>query len=123
MLIRESLRIFTLLHGSDHAYVGHSLGLLANILIEQGNLGDDVKELLERSLAIHIKNDGREGMNTAIRYVSLSSFHDRLADSEVSANKRKEHLILSLSFTKEALRIRTKVTSTHTFLDCVYIFS
>jgi tetratricopeptide (TPR) repeat protein len=123
MLVRESLRIFTLLYGSDHTYVGHSVGLLASILKDQGNLGDEVKELLERSLAIHIKNDGPEGMNTAIRYISLSSFHDQLARTDVSANKRKEHLTLSLSFTKEALRIRTKVTSTHVFLDCVYIFS
>jgi hypothetical protein len=73
-LAKESLRIRTRLYDADHAYVGLSSGLLARILLDQGKLGIETKELHERSLAIDIKNDGSEGVNTAASNFNLGNF-------------------------------------------------
>lgn len=59
--ISESLRIRSRLYGHDNAKVGRSGGLLADILMSQGKLGSETKELLEHTLAIDTKNLGPEG--------------------------------------------------------------
>jgi hypothetical protein len=66
MLARESLRIRARLYGIDHYYGGGSITLLAGILRKQGNLGAEVKELFESSLAIDVKHEGPDGINTSI---------------------------------------------------------
>jgi tetratricopeptide (TPR) repeat protein len=108
-LVRESLRIRTRLYVSDHAQVGMSSSLLAPILESQGNLGSETKELYERCVAIDIKNFGSEGINTAAHYFNLGNFYHHRAEESPSAGIRKEHLSLSFSKFKEALRIKTKL--------------
>jgi tetratricopeptide (TPR) repeat protein len=110
-LVRESLRIRTRLYGSDHARVGMSSSFLAHILQDQGKLGIETKELYERSLSISIKSFGSEGINTAASNNNLGNFYHQQAEASLSARIRKEHLSLSVSKLKEALRIHTKLFS------------
>jgi hypothetical protein len=56
-----------------------------------------------------VKNDGPDGGNTAVGNFNLGHFHNHVSQSNLSASKRKEHLSLSKSYFKEALRIFTKV--------------
>jgi tetratricopeptide (TPR) repeat protein len=109
MLVRESLRIRTRLHGADHTHVAMSTGLLATILQSQGNLGSETKELYERSLVSDIKNFGLEGINTAAVNFNLGTFYHCRADGSQTAEIRKENLLLSKSKHNEALRIYSKV--------------
>jgi hypothetical protein len=108
-LVRESLRIIALLYDNDHPYVGHSISLLANILSKQGNLGDEVKELYERSLSIDVKLEGPDGVNTSISNLNLGNFYFKLAETSLNLAKLEEHLQLSKNYHTEALRINTKV--------------
>jgi hypothetical protein len=109
MLVSESLRIRAQLHGSDHHHMGESIGLLASIFRKQGNLGDEVKELFERSLAIYVKDEGPDGINTSIGNTNLGLFHHELAGTCSFADERKEHLRLSRSYYTGALRISRKI--------------
>jgi hypothetical protein len=109
MLARESLRIRAQLFGNDDYRVGESTTLLAGILREQGNLGAKVKELFECSLAIDVKHEGPDGINTSISNANLGDFHSQLAFTDVTPEERKEHLQLSISYYTEALRINTKI--------------
>jgi tetratricopeptide (TPR) repeat protein len=108
-LVRESLRIRAQLYGNDHYRVGESIALLASTLRKQGNLGDEVKELYERSLAIDVKHVGPDGVNTSISNKNSGHFHHQLAKTLSTAVERKEHLQLSKFYYTEALRIDTKV--------------
>jgi hypothetical protein len=109
MLVRESLRIRTSLYDADHIQVAMSVGLLANILQSQGNLGSETKKLYERSLVSDIRNYGPEGINTAVANSNLGTFYHLRADGSQTAEMRKENLLLSKFKLKEALRIYTKV--------------
>jgi tetratricopeptide (TPR) repeat protein len=109
MLARESLRIRTQLYGNDHPGVGESICLLANILRKQGNLENEVKELCERALAIDVKHEGPDGVNTSISNKNLGFFHRQLAGTDLTTDKRKEHLRLSVSYYTEAFRINAKI--------------
>jgi hypothetical protein len=105
MLARESLRILIQLFDNNHPHVGISNGLLGNILQSQGNLGNETKELFERSLAINIKSDGPDGLNTAVANDNFGNFYEKKAESQQTAEIQKEYLHLSQSKYKEALRI------------------
>jgi hypothetical protein len=76
--------------------------------MSQGNLSNETKELHEHSLAICTKYEGPDGVNTAIASMKLGSFYYQLADTQRSAETRREHLYLSQSNYKEAVRIYTK---------------
>jgi hypothetical protein len=106
MLARESLRIRTQLYGNNHSRVGQSVGLLAECLRKQDNLKNETKELFERSLAIDVKHEGPDGVNTSISNKNLGLFYCQLADTDLNTDKRKEHLRLSVSHFTEAFRIR-----------------
>jgi tetratricopeptide (TPR) repeat protein len=108
-LVRESLRIRTRLYGGDHADVGVSASLLANILLAEGKLGIETKELYERCVAINVKNFGSEGINTAASNSNLGNFYHLQTEVSLSAGRKKEHLSLSVSKFKEALRIFTEL--------------
>jgi tetratricopeptide (TPR) repeat protein len=108
MLARESLRILIQLFDNNHPHVGISNGLLGNILQSQGNLGNETKELFERSLAINIKSDGPDGLNTAVSYNCFGDFYHQLAESQQIPEAKKEYLHLSQSKYKEALRLCAK---------------
>lgn len=60
-LAREALHIRYQLYDNNHYSVGESISLLTNILQSQEKFGDETKELLERSLAISIRNEGIDG--------------------------------------------------------------
>jgi tetratricopeptide (TPR) repeat protein len=105
MLARESLRILIQLFDNNHPRVGMSTGLLGSVLQSQGNLGHETKELFERSLAINIKSDGPDGLNTAVANDNFGNFYEKKAESQQTAEIQKEYLHLSQSKYKEALRI------------------
>jgi hypothetical protein len=68
-----------------------------------------VIELYKRSLAIDVKHEGPDGINTSIGNKNLGHFHRKLAGTCLSAGEIKEHLHLSISYYTEALRINTKI--------------
>jgi tetratricopeptide (TPR) repeat protein len=109
MLAREALRIYVLLYGEDHFHTGLTTGLLANIFLKQDKLGDETKELSERSLAIDIRNFGPDGSNTSIGHSRLGHYHFKLARRSVTVEKRKKHRSLSIACYAEAQRISTKI--------------
>jgi hypothetical protein len=108
MLARESLRIRNLIYGSDHSIVQMSCYFLANILSAQGNLGDETRGLYERSLALSIRNDGPDGLNTAIVNNKFGQFYIQLAEKEPTVDAERTQLLLSKSYHEEALRILLK---------------
>jgi hypothetical protein len=58
---------------------------------------------------INIINYGPDGTNTAIDHINFGLFYRELADEQKTVVTRKEHLLLSESMIKEALRIYTKI--------------
>jgi hypothetical protein len=108
-LAREALRIRSQLYGNDHYYTGDSIALLVCILRKQGSLGNEAKEFHERSLAIDVKHEGPDGMNTAVSNVNLGHFHFQLAKTDLTTDRKNEHLRLSESYYTETTRIRTKI--------------
>jgi hypothetical protein len=108
-LAREAHRIRIQLYGNDHYYIAASTCLLANILHSRGKLGDETKQLYESYLAITIKNEGLDGINTAVGYESLSYYYFEIAFNQVNSDTKKEHLCLAKSYVKETIRIFTKL--------------
>jgi hypothetical protein len=87
--------------------------MLGNILGKRGNLGDEVKGLYKRSMAIYMNQEGPDGINTAVGNTNLGRYHlsvaeKNLKEKNLNSDKRKEHLLLSVSYYKESLRIYTK---------------
>jgi hypothetical protein len=107
-LVRESLRIRVLIN-SNNNFAENSISLLASILMIQGKLGSETKELFEQSLAISIRNYGPDGTNTAIDHFNFGIYNRQLASKQQTISKRKEYFSLSEIEFKEALRIYTKV--------------
>jgi tetratricopeptide (TPR) repeat protein len=103
-LAREAYRIRIQLYGNDHYNVGGSAALLANILRLQGKLEDETKKLYECSLAISIRNEGLDGINTAIGNTNLASYHLDLAHKQANSDTKKKHLCLAKSSVKEVVR-------------------
>jgi hypothetical protein len=85
--------------------------LLAKILYQQGKVGDRTKELLERSLSIFIRNEGPDGMNTAVVSIYMGHFYYRLAMRQSTVHTKRTQLILAKSYSQEAARIETKIHS------------
>jgi hypothetical protein len=54
-LAREAYRIHSQLFGKDHYYIGFASNLLGDILMAQGNLGDETKDFYKRYLATSIR--------------------------------------------------------------------
>jgi hypothetical protein len=108
-LARESLLIRTQLHGSNHHRIGSSCALLGRILLNQGKLGDETKELLERSLAIDVMNEGLDGPNTAYGNINIGQFHYKLAMFQSIMSAKRTQLLLAKSYAEEAIRIETKI--------------
>jgi uncharacterized protein YwbE len=98
--------------GSDHLHTGESLGLLANILISQKKLGDEVKELCERSLAIILKNEGPHGINVAIMNQQIGRYNYTVMKTylaDLPDEKIIEYLKISKSYYQESVRIFKKI--------------
>lgn len=116
-LARESLRIRSKIYDDSHENIGYhenlgqSSDLLACILLKQDNLGDETKELMERSLAVDIQTygPGPNGINTAVGYARLGEYYHLLAEAQQTAEKSVEYLRLSHSKIEKALRINTNL--------------
>lgn len=110
-LARECLRIRTQIFGLNNSKVGMSCSLLAHILQTHGKLGDETKELSERSLATSIRNEGPDGMNTSIANMESGRYHCRVAMIQPTTDTRRTQLLLAKSYYHEAVRIETKIHS------------
>jgi tetratricopeptide (TPR) repeat protein len=108
MLIRESLRIRTLVHDVNHPYVGITGGLLAHILQSQGKFTDEAKSLFERSIAINIKQYGPDGSNTAVSLANLAHYYCDLQIQPCTPQNRISYLRLARDGFQESVRIYTK---------------
>jgi tetratricopeptide (TPR) repeat protein len=106
-LARESLRIRTQLPYSHS--VGLSCFLLARLLSKQKKFGDDTKELFERSLAIFIRNEGPDGINTAGANIATGYFHYNFAMIQSTISTKRTQLQLAKSYSEEAIRIESKI--------------
>jgi hypothetical protein len=114
MLARKAHRIRIHCYGNDHQEVGLSGNLLANILTEQGNLGDETERLAERFLAISIRNEGRNGLHTASGNQNLFIHHTYLSNRLPINDEKREHLLKAKSYCTEGVRIYTEIYgSTH----------
>jgi hypothetical protein len=108
-LAREFLRIRTRLYGSKDHRLGPSWILLGRILMNQGKLGDETKELLERSLATFAVNEGLDEPNTALANTDISRFYYKLAMIQSIVSIKRTQLLLAKSYAEEAIRIETKI--------------
>jgi hypothetical protein len=108
-LARESLNIRTRLYGSNNHSIGTNCMLLGKILMKQGKLGDETKELFERSLAIEVVNEGLDGPNTALGNLAIGNFYYKLATIKSVMSIKRTQLRLAESYTEEAVRIEIKI--------------
>jgi hypothetical protein len=114
-LTRESLRIKSLLYDSNHSNIGRACCLLANVLMGQGQLGDETKGLYKRCLAIFIRNDGPDGPNTAPGNSTLGLFYRQLARKQATVDLIQTQLLLAKVYYEESHRIKSKIYGpTHT---------
>jgi tetratricopeptide (TPR) repeat protein len=105
-LARESLRIRTL---KDNINIGCCLVLLARIMVVQGNLGDETRELHASSLACFIKNEGLDGINTANATINMGAFYRNVAEIQPTIVSKRIQLLLAQSYYEEGLRIKSKI--------------
>jgi hypothetical protein len=108
-LARESLRIRTRLFCSNNGRIGTSCMLLAQILRNQGKIGDELKELLERSLAIYVLNEELDGPDTAGGNIAIGQFHYKLAMIQSTMSMKRTQLLLAKSYAEEGVRIERKI--------------
>jgi hypothetical protein len=108
-LVRESLRIRTKIFGRDHYYLSGGCDLLSCILSKKNEYGDETRELCERALAITIRNEGKDTVNTANRHLSISQYHAKLFGIKTSVESKQTHLLLTKASLEKALRIRLKI--------------
>jgi tetratricopeptide (TPR) repeat protein len=110
-LIREAIRIIVKLYGSNHGKTVRVFSLLGHILQLQGNLEDETKELFQRCLAISIRDEGPNGMNTAVGNLNLGHFYQTLAKMQYTADAKREQFLLAKVYLDEAHRIQTQTCS------------
>jgi tetratricopeptide (TPR) repeat protein len=124
-LARESLRIRTRLYSSNYYLIGMSCMLLAKILLNQDKYGDETKELLERSLAICVENEGLNGTNTAAGNTDIGRFHYKLAMIQSIISIKRTQLLLAKSYAEEAIRIVRKIHNpTHpNYISAAFLLS
>jgi hypothetical protein len=108
-LARESLRISSLINGSNNHIVGSSCSLLAGILEARGNLGDETRGFHERFLTISIRNNGSDGLHTGIGRLHIGAFYHKLAGVQTTVDLKQKQLLLAKSHIEEALRIYSKI--------------
>jgi hypothetical protein len=109
MLARESLRIRSRLYSHDNECIGTCASLLSGILLAQGKVDHETKELIERTIAIYTKHCGVDGANTAFAYTILGNFYYDKSEARATNLTKKKCLSLSIIQYKEALRIYTKL--------------
>jgi hypothetical protein len=85
--------------------------LLAKTMMIQGKLGDETRELFERSLAIFIRNEGPDGMNGAAVNIEICQFYYKLAMTQSIVSIKRTQLLLAKSYVEEGLRIEKMIHS------------
>jgi hypothetical protein len=108
-LVRESIRIRSLIFGSGHSLEGIGCILLARILRLQQKLGDETKDQLERSLAVFMRNEGIDGANTACSNNNIGEFYYQLATVQTTLDGKRTQLLLAKQYFDEGIRIQTKL--------------
>jgi len=108
-LAREAIRIRTSIYGINSHTIGVSCDLLARIMREQNDLGDETRKLFERSLAIFNKDEGEDGLGVAAVNNNLGKFYHMLAGTQPTIDSKRTQLQLSKSYYEQALRIYWKI--------------
>jgi hypothetical protein len=108
-LARESVRIQDQLYCAHDRKKGVNYLLLAKILLKQGEFGDETKELFERSLAIYVRNEGPDGVNTSCANIEIGRFHYEFAMVQSTTSSKRAQLQLAKSYSEEAIRIESKI--------------
>jgi hypothetical protein len=122
-LARKALGIRVRL--GDHALnrvVGASCSLLANILLAQNRLGDETKELYERSLVVQVLTEGPDGHGVVLGNSDLGKFYLMLSDMQSSKDMKRTQLLLTHSYYSEACRIARMIKG-HSHPDTVLFAS
>jgi hypothetical protein len=126
-LIREVLRIRTPIFGFNHHCVGVSCDLLARILMTQllkknnksfDRLRDESKELFERSIAIFMRNEGPDGVNTAIGNLNIGGYHEVLATLQPTRDTKRPMLLQAKS---HCMEVRFKYLRYVIYLGTIFI--
>jgi tetratricopeptide (TPR) repeat protein len=105
-LAREALLIREKINSSSK---GASCHLLANILQSQGKFEDETQGLFERSLAICIRREGLDGVNTAVMSVNIGLYYSQLAKIQPKVDTKRKYFLISKSHIEEGFRIETKI--------------
>jgi hypothetical protein len=81
-LARESLRIRKKVHGCDHHSIGAACSLIGRILVERCKIDhgllSETRGFFERALAIFIRHEGPDGLNTANISMNIGNFYSEL---------------------------------------------
>jgi hypothetical protein len=90
--------------------VGSSCVLLARILSEQGELGDEARGLFERYIAISIRNEGADGSSVGVGNINIGRFYFQLSYPASNTIDVKVHYLLKAkAYCEEGVRISKKV--------------
>jgi hypothetical protein len=108
-LMRESTRIIDKLYSVHDSKVSINYLFLARILQKQGKLGNETNESFERSLAIFVRNEGPDRVNTATGNLEIGQFHYRIAMTSSTGHTKRTQLLLAKSYSDEAIRIERKI--------------
>eukprot|EP00596_Hydrurales_sp_CCMP1899_P005372 CAMPEP_0119046044 /NCGR_PEP_ID=MMETSP1177-20130426/44045_1 /TAXON_ID=2985 /ORGANISM="Ochromonas sp, Strain CCMP1899" /LENGTH=421 /DNA_ID=CAMNT_0007018647 /DNA_START=219 /DNA_END=1484 /DNA_ORIENTATION=+ len=101
-LAREAYRIRNKLN--DGLKIGASANLLANCLKAQGKLNEAL-DLYKLFLYISDRDQGPDSANASAVNANLSTLYSDLACKDLDEDTRNEHLCISKSYIKEAVRI------------------
>jgi hypothetical protein len=80
-LVRKSYQMRIQLYGENSWLVGTTAHMLANILRQQNQIGDECLKLYENFLAIMITQEGVDGANTGLAHGSLGYYYQEVAES------------------------------------------
>jgi tetratricopeptide (TPR) repeat protein len=106
-LVREAYRIRGQLPG-EPLCLGLTANILGHILYKRGN-HVEAKKMYERFLAVSMRHEGMDGVNTAISNDNIGKYNLKMADEQLTVDTRRRYLRLALPFFKQALRITTKL--------------
>jgi hypothetical protein len=110
VLAREALRIRTLIYVEDDHHMSSTCNFLARVLLAQNKYGDETRELLKRSLAVDIKHEGSNSVDTAAGHKNLGQFYQDLSKmDQPTVELIRMYLQLARTHFEEALRICTKI--------------
>jgi hypothetical protein len=97
-----------LLMDQKEVAVAKGIDILAGIL--EGELWKVAKELYQHSLAIYVKVEGLDGVNTAVGNTNLGHFYFYLAlQTHRNSSKKREYLQHSIAHFEETFRIYSKI--------------